>query len=772
MKATNILRLFSLGTLAMVSCAKSDDLNEFSDNNRLPKGVIRVDIDALGDTRAEFTERDKEGAWHLDFSAGDDMVLWEVANVESRGYYHIRTHQSTAVNLSEDMASAQFTYSVPSPYVVGEPYPGTSSYTTEKVFYTGILPKSAFAGFWANYPVNDVDPSVKEASDGFIRLNVPRVQTPSATSPDKSAIILRTYDGELGEDGVISTKFQHLMAYMKITVKGLPAGYNFHKLQIGGDSRIVFANDTDYAKNKYCKWTFGNAKLYNGNGFDATNRGSTLIINTSHLQPEADGSYVVWAACMPYTSPYVATPSFTPYSSENEHIESKLIPISRTGETEDGSKAVNLKVGEVAEFTINYGYGNDLIAPDIVATTKNIDPENSSVTFSWNEIGGVDHYTYKINDGEELTTTQTTVTINAKPGERVTIAVKACPAADSGYAESGWSTKSITAEIYRITLQMSEIDEGDVLSYKATLMWSSVENAVGYAYKIGENGAQVNIGNVTEYTFTGLKAETYYSIYLRALAEEGSTTYADSEWVEKLILTSEKSPLTMSEVTVTEVGERKVTLEWGAVEGAASYLYKLSTGDEGVAESGKPITGLEPSTTYSIQIKAIAEVESDWSDSDWGSAKEFTTQIATNTYLWDYEFWAEWHSELGTDILNADATYRGLSYTLGTGKGWDFMTENGNTFVRSKGNADKGKNYFSFPATGSGKILVKGRNDKGSAKTMRFILDSTDLTELSLDANSEFSIELDITATEGNIIKVAPRDEKICIFSIEWIPAE
>ncbi|MEE1099280.1 MAG: hypothetical protein UHY58_05100, partial [Alistipes sp.] len=280
MKATNILRLFSLGTLAMVSCAKSDDLNEFSDNNRLPKGVIRVDIDALGDTRAEFTERDEEGAWHLDFSAGDDMVLWEVANVESRGYYHIRTHQSTAVNFSEDMASAQFTYSVPTPYVVGEPYPGTSSYTTEKVFYTGILPKSAFAGFWANYPVNDVDPSVREASDGFIRLNVPRVQTPSATSPDKSAIILRAYDGELGEDGVISTKFQHLMAYMKITVKGLPAGYNFHKLQIGGDSRIVFANDTDYAKNKYCKWTFGNAKLYNGNGFDATNRGSTLIINT------------------------------------------------------------------------------------------------------------------------------------------------------------------------------------------------------------------------------------------------------------------------------------------------------------------------------------------------------------------------------------------------------------------------------------------------------------------------------------------------------------
>lgn len=764
MKRSNIFSWMALGVLALSGCTKSEGIDQ-TPQPQLQKGEIRVEISANEEVRALFGEQDGDGAWHLDFSAEDDLLLWEVANVASRGYYYIRTHESRLAQFSEDMASAQFTYQLPAPYKVGESFPGGGSYTTEKLFYTGILPRSAFAGFWANYPVNNVDPTLSEGSDGFVRLNVPRLQTPTASSPDKAAIILRAYDSEPNAEGIISTKFQHLMAYMKITIKGLPAGYNFHKLQIGGDSRIVFANETD----KYCKWTFGNAELYNGNGFDGTNRGSTLILNTSQLKAEADGSYVVWAACIPYTSPYVATPSFTPYSSENDHIESKQIPISRTGETEDGAKAVKLEVGKVAVFTINYGYGNDLIAPDLSATTQNIDPDRSTVTFSWEEVGGADHYCYKLNERAEEKTSLTSLTIEAKPGEKVTFSVKACPAEGSGYTASGWATKSITAEIYREQLIMSEIDEGDVLSYKATLMWSPVEHAAGFAYKIGAQGNEIKIGNVTEYTFTGLQAESYYSIFLKAVAEEGSSSYSDSEWVEKLILTSPKSPLKMGEVTLGEVGERKVTLTWEAIEGAASYRYKLSNGTEGEAESGKPITGLEPETSYSIQIGAIAEVESDWGDSEWSEAVSFTTTKASNTYLWDEAFWAAWHEELGSDTLNADSSYRGLSYTLGSGKGYNFMTEEGRTFVRSIGNADSGKNYFSFPATGNGRLRVKGRNDKSSDKTFRFILDKTTVEEPTIAALSEFTLEIEYTATEGQIIKIAPRDEKICIFSIEWI---
>lgn len=729
------------------------------------EGMLRVEVISDESSRAEFMGPDEAGNQHVAFTQGDDLLLWEVANVESRGYYYVRTHTSITAQHSEDRYAAQFTYSLPAPYRVGESYPGSSSYTTERLFYTGILPKSAFAGFWANYPVNDVDPSLSEGSDGFIRLNVPREQTPTATSPDKRAIILRASDATPDSDGVVRTKFQHLLAYMKITVKGLPAGYNFHHLAIGGDSRIVFANERD----KFCKWSFGNANLYDGNGFDATNRGSMLTINTSHLQPEADGSYTLWAACIPYTGPYVATPAFTPYSSENDHIESKLIPISRTGLTEDGAKAVKLQMGRVAHFTLNYGYGNDLTAPDLTATTRNIDSSHSEVSFHWEPVGGADHYRYTINGGEEQTTTSTSLTLTVEPGQVVTLALKACPATDSDYTESGWSTKSITAESYRVALEMSEIDEGEVTSYCATLMWSPVEHAAGFAYKIGEDGASIAIGNVTSYTFTELEAERYYSIYLRALAEEGSSEYTHSEWVEKLILTSPKSPLEMGPISLVEVGERKVILSWSPVEGAASYRYCLQDGSEGVAQSGVAITGLEPESSYSIRIRAIAEAASDWSDSPWSDAVDFTTTLASNTYLWDSAFWADWQAELGSESLKADATYRGLSYTLGSGKGYTFMTESARCFVRSNGNADNGKNYFSFPATGNGLLRLTGRNDKGSDKTVRFILDKATISEPTVAASSEFTLEVPFTATEGQLIKIAPRDEKICLFTIEWI---
>lgn len=740
--------------VAVVSGCSNDNLSDVQYPTE-QEGRLTVNIEESA-TRAEFGAKGADG-YLVSYSEDDAMLLWEVGEVSSRGYSYVRIVEPESATIAENGLTASFSYNLGENYKVGDTYPGTS-YTFDNIYYTGILPRRAFAGFWENYPTNNVNPSITEASDGFIRLDVPREQTPTATSPDPNAIILRAYSQPLPEDGVISTRFEHLLAYMKITIKGLPAGYKMTKLQIGGDSRISFANDTD----RYCKWSFSDASLYDGNGFESTTRGGMLILNTSSLEPLADGSYVVWAACKPHTSSMEATPAFTPYSSTNDHLESKLIPVTRDGAT--GSIA--LKRGEVAAFTINYGYGNDLLAPKVSASTTCVDATTSKVNFSWDAVGGADHYIYKVNGGEEQTTTQTSLELSVAPGESVSLAVKAVPAEDSGYEASDWATATITAQYYRVALQMSEIDEGEVLSYKATLMWSEVEGAVGYSYKIGADGTEVKIGNVTEYTFTNLAENTYYTIYLRALADENSTVYTHSDWAEMLILTSSKEPLVMGDVAIDSVGERSVTASWSEVEGAVSYRYRLGDGTEGVAESGSPITGLTASTTYTLQIKACAALESDFSDSEWSEAKEFTTSEAMGPlYAWSSDEFAAWALELGTTKLSADSSYAGLGFFMGSSSGFEFIDDGEKTYLKSLGSSDKGKNYFYFTAPSSGRVVVTGYNNKTKDKVVRFVVGDTS-TEFTVTTKQDYTVQT--SASEGDLIKICMRDSDMYIYSISF----
>ena len=198
--------------LLTTACSKDYEIVEPQDATR---GELRVTASTEAPTRVVVGDRDEAGNWQFNYSEGDAMVLWEVASVTSRGYNYVRLHQPTSTTLSSDLKTGTFNYSIASPYEVGATYPGASSYTTEAVYYTGILPTTAFAGFYQNYPAG-VSSEITESSEGFIRLNVPREQNPTATSPDPSAIILRAYDFEYPTSGVVQTKFKHVLAYMKI----------------------------------------------------------------------------------------------------------------------------------------------------------------------------------------------------------------------------------------------------------------------------------------------------------------------------------------------------------------------------------------------------------------------------------------------------------------------------------------------------------------------------------------------------------------------------
>ncbi len=773
----SMFRLCALGLLTVLAGACNDTIEEATTPVQEWDGhTIRMEVSQQSASRAVVKGQNEEGDWLFAFEGDDDMVLLEVASVSSRGYNHVRMHQPTQSNVTAQEAA--FTYSISDPYKVGAAYPGTSTYTTEAVYYTGILPASGFAGFYANYPVGAVDPTVTNASEGFMRVNVPRVQKPTATSPDPAAILLRAYDSELPADGVMKTRFKHMLAYMKITVKGLPVDFKFNQLNISG---IALCNSHELTNKSYqCK--------YKLSGFESNAAaGKTLVIDTSDLTPDENGCYTVWAACMPYSGVTYPTVQFdqvifSPYETTNAPLASKSVPISKSGGDVEGTRTIALNAGVVSSFTLNYGYGNDLSQPVVKAETESIDAERSTVTFSWDVNEQADHYVYKVNDGAEQTTTAQKVTLTVAPGTKQSIAVKAVPAADSGFAASGWGTASITSAYYRVKLQQPEVKTATT-SYSTQLSWDAVANAVGYSYKIGETGAVVNVGNVLTYTIEGLQADTDYTIFVRALAEANSTAWTDSAWTEVSVRTGSKSALVMGAVTVSEVTDRSAVVSWGAVTGATGYRYRLNGDDATIATlaSGGKITGLKAETAYTVQVQAIAATASDWSDSAWSEAVSFTTTAAVGPlYSWGSDEFAAWSSAIGSTSLMADSEYAGLGYYKGSdGKGYNFVTDANGMYINSIGNGDNGKNYFYFTATGSGRLTITGHNGKTSAKTIRVMLKpqgSSDkgstVSEPSIAASADFSVSVDITAAEGDQIQFAPRDSNISFYTISWEPAQ
>lgn len=864
-------RFLLAGALATAVCSCSADKEIVQPVGPQPneEQAITMVMENESESRALFTGQNGEGDWLLSFSEGDDMVLWEVASVTSKNYYHVRKHSSTSQEINGDKSKATFTYNVASPYKVGETYPGVNTLTTDKVFYTGILPASAFAGFYSN-TVKPVDPSVTDYDDTFMRLNIPREQNPTATSPDPNAIILRAYDSELGADGVINTRFMHMLAYLKITVKGLPVDFSMTKLQLSGlplCNANPDAGKTDY----YCQFGF-HFGFENSNVYGKS--GTPLAIYTDQLEKDANGCYTVWAACIPYARSTVQNLIITPYKANNDYVGSKLsgksIPVSKEGGTVDvdgtPTRTIALKAGQVTALTLNFGYGNDLTAPVVNASTTTIDAERSSVTFSWPVNDQADHYCYTINGGEEQTTTNNFVALTATPNSEVTIKVKSCPADDSGLVASGWTTKTITAapyyeplvwgeiEIasensYSVTLTWEPIEHAVSYAYKfgesgqvsylspaqdklytfsdlaesttyivylqalpadgstthkasewkdytiattaktpltmstptvtatgtssATLVWTAVEGAAGYSYKVGESGAEVEIGNVTEYQITGLTHSTTHTIYMRALGA-ANTDNGNSEWVSVEATTAAATPLVMGTVTLGTITDTAVTLTWDAVANAVGYRYQLNDGTEGTAESGVAIKGLTAETAYTIKIKAVAQADSDYADSEWSDAIAFTTTEATGPLnAWGSEAFAELASQTdGNGNLNDDATFGGLTFTKGSGNGWKVVTENGITYLESQGNADGGKNYLSFVATGNGTLTIEGYNAHSKNKALHIYVNSDQQHEVTLTAESNYTKSFAITASNGDTVKICPREKFNRIYSIAWTPTE
>ena len=256
---------------------------------------------------------------------------------------------------------------------------------------------------------------------------------------------------------------------------------------------------------------------------------------------------------------------------------------------------------------------------------------STTITLSWNAVTGATAYDVKQGAGGAETAVSSGAShtfSNLTANTEYTLFVRARNSA----GVSDWkSLSATTAPAQPSGLNVMSSSTG------LTLSWNIVDGATGYDVRQGATGAVTAVAAVAHraievglgtgltltatvsgvsHVFTGLTANTTYTLYVRSKNSGGN-----SEWTSLSATTAPAAPGGLS-ATATNTS---LTLSWSAVTGATGYDVKQGSSSPSVSTSGTSHTfnDLSAGTTYRLDVRA----RNGGGFSDWTSLTASTTSV-------------------------------------------------------------------------------------------------------------------------------------------------
>lgn len=174
----------------------------------------------------------------------------------------------------------------------------------------------------------------------------------------------------------------------------------------------------------------------------------------------------------------------------------------------------------------------------------------------------------------------------------------------------------------------SDVKAGTCTHNTAELSWTPRDASqsgfmVSYR-KEGEEGWMFAETSTPSITLTGLEEWTLY--YFSVSATCSGDDYSAWTW-EKMFRTEEENPVDrpwVREISVTDITENSAQVSWDGYGAFYHLRYKSSSTDwttEVSDETSFTLTGLNPHTTYEVQVRAILNYDY----GDWSSSVHFVT---------------------------------------------------------------------------------------------------------------------------------------------------
>ena len=230
------------------------------------------------------------------------------------------------------------------------------------------------------------------------------------------------------------------------------------------------------------------------------------------------------------------------------------------------------------------------------------------------------------------------------------------------------------------------------LSWDVAALWDPVGNvAVHYEVKLGADGETTTVSSGTSYTFTGLAANTSYTLYVRTNYADspkfqGTSGYIGSSWSSISATTLTAGPSGLS-ATATSTS---LTLSWTVATGATGYEVKLgASGAATTVPSGTSHTfsNLTTNTSYTLYVRA----KDSGGNSGWSSISATTLTAGPSglsATAFDTVLTLFWDAVAGATSYEVKVGVSGAATTVSSGTGHTFSSLTANTaytlYVRAK----------------------------------------------------------------------------------------
>ncbi len=226
------------------------------------------------------------------------------------------------------------------------------------------------------------------------------------------------------------------------------------------------------------------------------------------------------------------------------------------------------------------------------AVPSNINKTATGTTakISWGKVSKATSYELRFNgEGYNLKTTSKKFT-GLTPGKSYRFKIRS-KNADGASAYTAVKTVKTAPKPPETVTAASTVNS-------VTVNWSKVTGASGYTLEFNGSPYQMPATSTTT-TFNGLTPKTSYTYRICSKSADGSGTYS----TKKTITTLAQIPAAPPNSTKVST-ENSVTISWNPVNGATGYDVLINGTTYSVAGTSCTITGLNPNTSYTYQIRS------------------------------------------------------------------------------------------------------------------------------------------------------------------------
>lgn len=429
-----------------------------------------------------------------------------------------------------------------------------------------------------------------------ISLTVPQEQTPSATSYDPKADILVSKNPVVtnGLPDKLTFEFARMVAFAKMTIKGIPAGEKIEKVVFSSSAKpagaVVFkVHESD---------TLENATWYNNYEDITLNLGGR----------EATGEDTVWFVTVPTD---LSGTNFTVEVTTDKDIYAKTVDLT--------GKTLNFERADIAQFSVS---GLTVVekpkAYKLLTDANELTVGDTFVICTKNTASGAAKLLSTVTDGSALKFTGSMTVTDALeivevPADAAVMTVEAgvaagtiaCKAAE-GYLYGNYDSENWSSKLYFKDTKDAEAS------------WQFSLGGAGYATLYNETHSRyLNNYYGSKFNFAGSQGTYYYYIY-----------YIDGEGSGETPDVPEVTPLATPVVSATASGNT-ITATWAAIDGAKDYTVTCGTNNKTVTTTTATFEGLEYENEYTISVVANPADEAVNSVSEAGTTK-VTTEADPN----------------------------------------------------------------------------------------------------------------------------------------------